>query len=515
MQDTPPQASAVRWIALSVLVLPVVLVSMDLSVLYLAIPTISADLEPSSSQMLWILDSYGFVLASLLIVMGNLGDRIGRRRLLLIGATVFGVASTVAAFAPTTEILIGARAAMGIGGATLMPSTLALIRNIFDDPGERTRAIGIWTAAFAGGGALGPVVGGVLLDFFSWGSVFLINVPVVAVLLVLARPLVPEYYNPARSRFDIAGALLLLGTILSTVYAIKHSAEIIGFDRASVVALLLGLGLGVVFVWQQRRTAAPLVDGQLLRNPIFLAGLVAVTTGMLAMMGPNLFFAWYLQLVLGMGPLVAALWLLPMTFTAGVGATSAPKLLKAVGLARSLAIGFVVSTLALVVVAFSRAVDGVWILLIGGMLLGLGASIVLTLATESMVSAAPADRAGAASAISETGSELGGALGIAVLGSLGTVIYRAAVDIPSGIPDEAADAARQTLAGAQEVAGHLPAEIGTTLLDNARTAFALGFSVASVAAAVIMLGLAILVPRLLGRQRSTASPDEVPVAPAH
>ncbi|GIJ41667.1 MFS transporter [Micromonospora andamanensis] len=514
MQDTPRQGGAVRWIALTVLVLPVVLVSMDLSVLYLAIPTISRDLEPSSSQMLWILDSYAFVLASLLIVMGNVGDRIGRRRLLLIGATLFGVASTVAAFAPTTEVLIGARAAMGVGGATLMPSTLALIRNIFDDPGERTRAIGIWTAAFAGGGALGPVVGGVLLDFFSWGSVFLINVPVIAVLLILARPLVPEYASPVNSRFDIVGALLLLGTILSVVYAMKHSAEIIGLDQSSIVALLLGLGLGITFVLQQRRTAAPLVDTGLLRNPIFLAGLVAVTVGMLALMGPNLFFAWYLQLVLGMGPLVAALWLLPMTFTAAIGATTAPKLLKTVGLARSLAIGFMISALSLVIVAFSRATDGVWILLVGGMLLGLGATIVLTLATESMVSAAPASRAGAASAISETGSELGGALGIAVLGSVGTAIYRASVDVPSGVPTEVADAARETLAGAAQMAGELPAEIGAALLDNARTAFAFGFSIAAVSAAVIMLALAIVVPRMLARQRSTTSPDEVPMTPA-
>ncbi|WP_378733901.1 MFS transporter [Nocardia brasiliensis] len=507
----PPRAASARWIALTILVIPVVLVGMDMSVLYLAIPSIGKDLAPSSSQMLWIMDSYGFVLASLLIVMGNIGDRIGRRRLLLIGVAIFGVASAVAAFAPTTAVLIAARAAMGIGGATLMPSTLALIRNIFEDGEERTKAIGIWTAAFVGGGALGPVLGGVLLDFFSWGSVFLINVPVIVVLLVLAPFLVPEYANPVNSRFDMVGAVLLLAAILSSVYALKHSAEIAGLDRTSVVSLLAGLALIAVFVLQQRRTAVPLVDATLFRNPAFLAGVVAVTVGMLAMMGPNLFFAQYLQLILDMGPFESALWMLPMTVAAAIGAMSAPPLLKAIGTPATLSVGFVISGIALLVLSASRASDGVWILLAGGMLLGLGATIVITPATESVVSEAPPDRAGAASAISETGSELGGALGIAILGSIGAAVYRLSVDVPAGLPPEAGDVAEDTLAGAHQVAGQLPAEVGGALLDNARSAFASGFSVAAVAAAAIMFGLAVVVPLLARRSIKT---EEVPVKTA-
>ncbi|WP_036527850.1 MFS transporter [Nocardia sp. CNY236] len=506
--DTPPpqRAGSARWIALSILVLPVVLVAMDMSVLYLAIPSIGKDLAPSGSQMLWILDSYGFVLASLLIVMGNVGDRIGRRKLLMIGAAAFGIASAVAAFAPNTEILIGARAVMGIGGATLMPSTLALIRNIFEDPGDRTKAIGVWTAAFAGGGALGPVLGGVLLDFFSWGSVFLINVPVILVLLVLTPILVPEHYNPVNSKFDLVGAVLLLAAILSIVYAMKRCAEIAGFDRPSVLSLLAGVLLVIGFVVQQRRSAAPLIDRGLFRNPVFVAGVVAVTVGMLAMMGPNLFFAQYLQLVLDMGPFESALWMLPMTVAAGLGATAAPALLARTGFGRTLGIGFLICAVGLLVVAFSRSVDGVWILLAGGMLLGLGATIVITPATESVVSQAPEDRAGAASAISETGSELGGALGIAVLGSIGAAVYRVSVDVPAALPDEVTHAAGETLAGAHQAAAGLPAELGGALLESARSSFSQGFSVAAVAAAATMAMLAVVVP-LLARRPGAPEPE--------
>ncbi|GAB4588344.1 MFS transporter [Nocardia sp. IFM 10818] len=511
---TPPsRAGSARWIALTILVLPVVLVAMDMSVLYLAIPSIAKDLEPSGSQMLWILDSYGFVLASLLIVMGNVGDRIGRRKLLLIGAAVFGVASAVAAFAPTTAVLIGARAAMGIGGATLMPSTLALIRNTFEDPADRTKAIGVWTAAFAGGGALGPVLGGILLDFFSWGSVFLINIPVILVLLVFAPLLVTEYRSPVRAKFDILGAVLLLTAILSIVYAMKRGAEIMGLDAATTVALLLGVVLVGAFVLHQRRTADPLVDARLFRNPAFLAGVVAVTLGMLAMMGPNLFFAQYLQLVLDMGPFESALWMLPMTVAAGVGATVAPSLLKATGFGRTLGVGFLICAVGLIVVAFSHAADGVWILLAGGMLLGAGATIVITPATESVVSQAPEDRAGAASAISETGSELGGALGIAVLGSIGTAVYRVSVEVPPGLPEEVDHAAGETLAGAHQIATGLPVELGDALLDSARSAFSSGFSIAAVAAAATMLGLAVVVP-WLSRRPATISAEESPVKSA-
>ncbi|WP_092106502.1 MFS transporter [Brevibacterium sandarakinum] len=209
-----------RWLSLAVLTLPVILTSMDITILHIAIPTITQELTPSPNQTLWILDAYGFLLAGLLIVMGNVGDRIGRRRLLLLGAALFGAASTLAAFAPAPTVLIAARALMGIGGATLMPSTLSLIRNMFTDPAERTRAIGIWTASLSGGIALGPIIGGLLLESFWWGSVFLLNAPVIVLLLVLAPRLIPEYRNPASARLDGFSVLLSFTAVLPVVWSI-------------------------------------------------------------------------------------------------------------------------------------------------------------------------------------------------------------------------------------------------------------------------------------------------------
>ena len=307
------QAARRRWLALGALVLPVLLVSMDLSVLYLAVPHISADLTPSSSQMLWILDIYGFVLAGLLIVMGSLGDKIGRRRLLLAGASLFGVASLLAAFAPSPEFLIAARALMGVGGATLMPSTLALIRSVFHDPEERTRAIGLWTAAFAGGGVLGPVVGGVLLSYFDWGSVFLINVPVIVILLAIAPKLVPEHRNDEQGGFDLFGAALSLAAVLAFVYALKKGAEAGIWSATSGSFLLLSLILSLGFLVQQRSARQPMIDFTLFRRRKFVAGLLAVTLGMLALTGPTMYLAQYPQLVLSMSPLAAALWMVPLT----------------------------------------------------------------------------------------------------------------------------------------------------------------------------------------------------------
>lgn len=234
-----------RWLGLAVLTLPVILTSMDITILHIAIPTITHELAPSASQTLWILDAYGFLLAGLLIVMGNVGDRIGRRKLLMIGAALFGAASALAAFAPTPDVLIAARALMGIGGATLMPSTLSLIRNMFTDPAERTKAIGIWTASLSGGIALGPIVGGLLLDVFWWGSVFLINVPIIVALLVAAPLLVPEYRSPASTRLDLVSVALSFAAILPIVWAIKTAAE----ELTMTVPLWIALGQGSSPPW--------------------------------------------------------------------------------------------------------------------------------------------------------------------------------------------------------------------------------------------------------------------------
>lgn len=492
------QATRRRWFALAALVLPVLLVSMDLSVLYLAVPHISADLTPSSSQMLWILDIYGFVLAGLLIVMGSLGDRIGRRRLLLAGASLFGVASLLAAFAPSPEFLIAARALMGVGGATLMPSTLALIRNVFHDPEERTRAIGLWTAAFAGGGVLGPVVGGVLLSYFDWGAVFLINVPVIVILLAIAPKLVPEHRNDdEQGGFDLFGAALSLAAVLAFVYALKKGAEAGIWSATSGSFLLLSLILSMGFLVQQRSARQPLIDFTLFRRRKFVAGILAVTLGMLALTGPTMYLAQYLQLVLSMSPLAAALWMVPLTLASMAGAMVATIVVARWGLSRTLFVGFFLAAGGLAVTATTPPQDGLAIVLIGGSLLGAGVTTIMSLSTDVVVAAAPIERAGAASALSETGSELGAALGIALTGTLGTVIYRTSLSLPAELPEALQEAAAQTLGAAISVSDSLTGPAADALRLSARQAFTAGFTTAAAVGAIMMVVLALLVPWLM------------------
>ena len=278
-----------RWLGLTALTLPVILTSMDITILHIAIPTLTRELEPSAGQTLWILDAYGFLLAGLLIVMGNIGDRIGRRRLLMIGAVVFGGASAVAAFSPTPEVLIAARALMGVGGATLMPSTLSLIRNMFTDPTERTKAIGIWTASLSAGIALGPIVGGLLLEAFWWGSVFLINVPVILALLLIAPLVVPEYRSTSTSRLDLVSVILAFGAILPVVWAAKSAAEDLSLTATTWVAFGIGLSAGTVFVVRQRRITSPLVDIALFANPRFTGAFIGAGLAMFALVGVMLY----------------------------------------------------------------------------------------------------------------------------------------------------------------------------------------------------------------------------------
>ncbi|MEE2046314.1 MFS transporter, partial [Nocardiopsis tropica] len=265
---TPALAGPREWAALAVLVLPVILISVDSTVLGFAVPALSEDLRPTAGQLLWIVDVYGFVLAGLLITMGSLGDRIGRRRLLMIGSAAFGAASLIAAFSPTAQTLVLARALLGLAGASLMPSTLSLLRNIFLDARQRLLAIAIWASGFSGGAALGPILGGWLLEHFSWGSVFLINLPVMVLILVLVPLLVRESRNPEAGRLDLLSAVLSMAAMLPAVYGIKKLATE-GFGVVPIASLAVGLGLGYLFVRRQRQLRDPLIDVGLFRYRVF------------------------------------------------------------------------------------------------------------------------------------------------------------------------------------------------------------------------------------------------------
>ena len=509
--DTAPKAGRREWLGLAVIALPCLLYSMDLTVLNLAVPHLSADLEPSSAQLLWIVDIYGFLLAGLLITMGTLGDRIGRRRLLLIGAAAFGAASVLAAFSRSAEMLIATRALLGVAGATLAPSTLSLIRNMFFDARQRTIAVGVWITSFSVGAAIGPLLGGVLLEFFWWGSVFLLAVPVMALLLVLGPVLLPEFRDPDAGRLDLASAALSLAAVLAVIYGLKQFAQD-GLGWSPALAAVAGVAIGVAFVHRQRRLAYPLIDLRLFRAPAFSVSVGAIYAAVFVVAGTFLFLAQYLQLVRGESPLAAGLWLLPATGGMVVGSIAAPAVVRRVPASFALAAGLVVAALGAAVLTQIDGRSGLGVLTVGSLLIGVGAGSIGTLATDAVVAAAPPERAGAASAISETGAEIGGALGIAVLGSIGAAVYRNAIAIPQRVPPEDVDVARDTLGGAVETGKDLPASTEADLLDAASAAFIDGLQVAAGLTAALVAAIAVAAAILLRRLPFPSEPGAEPEA---
>jgi DHA2 family multidrug resistance protein-like MFS transporter len=504
--ESPAKATRREWIGLAVLALACLLYVMDLTVLHLAVPAISADLQPSSAQLLWIIDVYGFLVAGSLVTMGTLGDRIGRRRLLLIGAALFGVVSIVAALSTSPEMLIASRALLGIAGATLAPSTLSLIFHMFQDPQERSVAIGVWIGSFSAGSAIGPVLGGVMLEFFWWGSVFLLALPVMVALLVLGPRVLPEYKDPNAGRLDPLSAALAVGAVLAVIFGLKQIAQD-GLGTTAVAAVVGGLVLGAVWVWRQQRLADPMIDVSLFRIRAFNIALGVNFLAIFVAVGYFLFVAQYLQLVVGLTPLEAGLWSLPSAVGFVVGSQLGPRIVQRLGAARTIGGGLALASVGLLVLSrVGAGADGLAPLVISSVIISLGFAPVFGLTTELIVGSAPAERAGAASGISETASELGGALGIAVLGSIGAAIYRARVaDLPSSVPAEAAAAARDTLGAAVQVAAQLPASVGGSVVDVARDAFVAGMQLTSLLAAVVAMALAALT--FIGLQRGDGESD--------
>ncbi len=496
--NTPPLAGSREWIGLAVIALPCLLYAMDLTVLYLAVPHLTAELKPSSSQLLWIVDIYGFLVAGFLITMGTLGDRIGRRKLLLIGAGSFGVASVLAAFSTTSEMLIATRALLGITAATLAPSTLSLIRNMFLDSNQRTVAIGIWGTSFSLGGAIGPLVGGILLEHFWWGSVFLLSVPVMVLLLLVGPKLLPEFKDPNAGRLDILSALLSLGAVLSVIYGLKRVAET-GWDLLSIVSILAGIGIGIWFVRRQRSLPDPLLDLELFKIPAFTGALAANTFTIFVGLGTYLFVAQYLQLVLGLSPLQAGLWTLPSAAANVVGSMTVPIMVRYVRPVIVILGGLLLTAIGLWLYSQVNGVSGLAYIVSGSVVLSLGVCSVVILGTDIIVSAAPPERAGAAASISETGAEFGGVLGIAVLGSIGTAVYRTQMKnlAPAGLTPEATEAARNTLGAAVAAAKELPGQMGAALLDSSREAFTDSMQLVSIICAIITAALAITVLGML------------------
>jgi MFS transporter, DHA2 family, multidrug resistance protein len=489
---TGPLAGRREWLALAVLALPLLLVSMDVSVLYFAVPFISRDLSASATQQLWIFDIYGFVLAGLLITMGSLGDRVGRRRLLMCGALAFGVASVAAAYARNPAELIAARAVLGVGGATLMPSTLALIRNLFHDAGQRAKAIAVWSAVMIGGISFGPVLAGALLEHFWWGSVFLVNLPAMALLLVLAPVLLPEFRSPGGHRFDLLSSTLSLGAVLPGIYGIKRTATD-GFGPAAAVCIAAGVVVGGAFFVRQRRAIDPMIDLGLFGNRAFGGALAANTVAMFALVGNAVFMTQYLQLTLGMAPLRAAVWsLVPSVVVAGA-APVATTLGRRWSRGTVMAGGFAVAAAGFAVLTQLRPTSLLIVVIVGAGVLAFGLVIVLTLVTDLAMATVTPERAGSASALVETTSEFGGALGIAVLGSICAAAYagRLRNQLPAGLSSAQAHDAQQGLAGAVSTSARLPEPVASQLLTAARLAYTGGLNVAvGVGAAILLVAAA-------------------------
>lgn len=458
-----------EWLAMAILALPCLLYAMDLTVLNLAVPELSADLSPSPTELLWMVDIYGFVLAAALIPMGVFGDRIGRRRLLLWGAFAFGAASLLAAFATSATMMIAARALMGLAAATLAPSTLSMVTNLFPDPADRQKAIGVWIASFSAGGAIGPLVGGVLLEFFWWGSVFLINLPVMALILLLGPFLLPEARDREAPRPDPASAVGLLVAVLGLVYAIKAfaagGASAAAFAALAVFAAALGL-----FLLRQRRLAVPFLDLSLFSSARFSAALGINILGFFAAFGMFLLIALYLQLGLGLTQLQAGLAAAPSGAAFVVGALFAPALAARLGVARVMALGFLAAACGFALVGIAAAQAGLATMIAGYCLFSLGLAPVFTMTTDVIVGSVPPAQAGAAAGLSETSTELGGAFGIAVLGSLMTLVYRLSIaDLPElgGLPMVAvlSDAGGPALLAARAALGQ--AVLAAAILSSA------------------------------------------------
>ncbi|MBM7785642.1 MFS transporter [Tenggerimyces flavus] len=484
MTDSTTATDAARatrreWIGLAVLSVPALLASLELTVTHLALPAIGVGLSASSTQLLWIVDIYAFVLAGSLITIGKLGDWIGRRRLLLVGAAAYGVASALAAYAPTPELLIAARAFMGLAGATLMPSTLSLIMVMFRLARQRAVAVSVIVASVSGGTAIGPLVGGWLLERFWWGSAFLIGVPVMVLLLALGRVLLPEHRGAAE-RLDLVSAVLSMAAVLPLVYGLKRVAAE-GLGLVAGVAVVVGVVFGWLFVRRQSKLDSPLVDLRLFRNRTFNLAVGTLVVGIFVLWGLNLLVAQYLQLVQGLSPLGAGLLTAPSAVGVIVGSVVAPRLARTFGPSRVIGVGLLLSALGFGVLT---QVNGVGLLLVGTITVSAGLGPMMALATDLVIGAAPPSRAGMAAAISSTAPQLGGALGIAALGSVVVAVYRngmSSVDVSA--------AARDSLASA------VASGLSNDALATARESFVAGFHLVAVISAALMALTAVVVSR--------------------
>ncbi|MFB7916248.1 MFS transporter [Streptomyces sp. NPDC056061] len=503
-----------RWVVLVVLCLSLLLVALDATVLHVAVPAVTEDLRPSAVDLLWIVDAYPLVCASLLILFGTLGDRVGRRRVLLLGYALFGIASAAAALAGSPGVLIAARALLGVGGAMIMPATLSILRQVFPDRRERAVAIGVWSAVAAVGAATGPVVGGFLVEHFWWGSVFLINIPLMALVLPVGRLLLPESRGGEDGPWDVLGALMAAAGVLGVVLGVKRAGAGEGlFSPTAFVPLLVGAALLALFVRRQKRRTHPLIDIGMFSRPAFSTSVGCIVVAMLALVGLQLIAVQYLQLVLGLSPLETGLRLLPLTFAAMAAGATGSYTLNLLGPRRMVGWGFVLTAASVLVLTAMGRHDRPALLTAAFVALGFGLQTTLFGAYESMLSDAPADRAGGAAAIGETSYQLGAGMGTALLGSVMNAAYAPGLaDLPDkGVPAADREAATHSLGEAYQVADRLGGPLGETLRTTACGSFITGLHVTLlVSAGLLLLGAfaALRLPRVAESSAQAPEPTE-------
>jgi DHA2 family multidrug resistance protein-like MFS transporter len=493
--DTRRPPGRREWLGLALLCLPTFLVSMDFSVLYLAVPHLTADLAPSGIQQLWIVDIYGFVIAGFLVTMGTLGDRIGRKKQLLAGATVFGIASVVAAFSSSPGMLIGARAVLGVAGAAVLPAVMALVTGMFTEQKDRGRALAIWTACFMTGSTLGPLVGGVLLEYFWWGSVFLVSVPGIVLLLVFGPGLLPDQKSPSAGKLDPVSVVLSLAAILPFVYGLKALARD-GWAWFPAVALVFGIAVAVAFVQRQRHLEHPLLDLRLFGNRIFRSTVIMFFVSALVGAGSLLLVTLYLQNVTGLTPLAAGLLLLGPNALMIVASLTTPKLANRIRPAYLIAGGLAVAAVGYLIFTLTGSASGPSTIFFAMCVVMLGTAPLAALANHLAMGAVPPEKAGSGASIVQTATEFAIGLGIATLATVATVVYRNNLEGSLGaVPAGSANAARESIDRAVDAANHLPGAQGSGLLAAAREAFTSGLHVVGVISAVLCAGLSVLVLR--------------------
>jgi DHA2 family multidrug resistance protein-like MFS transporter len=501
------------WAALAVLLLPVLLIAVDNTILAFALPSIAQDFRPAATTQLWIIDVYSLVLATLLVAMGSLGDRIGRRRMLLIGAAGFAVVSAAAAFAPSAGYLVAARAVLGFFGAMLMPSTLSLIRNIFEDASARRLAIAIWASFFTAGSALGPIVGGALLEHFHWGAVFLVAVPILLPLLILAPRLVPESRDPNPGPLDPISVVLSLTTMLPLVWAIKTAAHD-GLTWVIGGALAVTVVSALMFFRRQNRSATPMIDIHLFGYAPFASSVLANFLSVVGLIGFIFFVSQHLQLVLGLSPLAAGLVTLPgavLSMVAGIGVV---RLIKWIAPHQLVVIGLVLVSAGFGMILLFRHDLTVAAVVASFIVLEIGVGISQTITNDTIVSSVPPAKSGAASAVSETAYELGAVVGTAVLGTIFTAFYRANVQVPQGLSASQSTDAAESIGGATSVAQQLPPAAADKLLNSARVAFDSGIAPTAIIAGLLTLVAAAVVAFAFRGQRFRDDEGQSPSEPS-